>query len=378
MKTLLTDQFQPSRTKPLRAQIAEHLRELIAQGKLAPGTKLPTTQALAKTWQTKPETVHAAMRVLVKEGIIERSMRLGTFVAQRPREAITIGLCLVHDIWHDPVAAFRRTLVSQLGSQLRSQGIMLDVWVDPRPVEEHVTPWQEFITAVEQRRMQGLLLPNSWRVECPWVGRLPIATVELATPPGRGAVAVDISGSARLAAEELSRMGCRSVGMISAVNRPNSEASGDPYTSQVALFRQQAQKSGMASCDEWFPPAMVLEGEAEHFGYEAMKRLLALPQRPEGVYVYHDLVARGALTAVLENGISVPEDLKLVFYRNKEISWLCPVPVAFVELSVAEVAAKMIEALMAQLRGEDSNGRIVKPRMVSAAQRRAPEGVAAM
>lgn len=51
-------------------------------------------------------------------------------------------------------------------------------------------------------------------------------------------------------------------------------------------------------------------------GYQAMKVLLTALERPTAVFVFNDLLAMGALRALLEKGIKVPEEMSIVGYDN--------------------------------------------------------------
>ena len=63
-------------------QIADHYRQLILSGDLAPGHRLPTAADLAAQWGVAPRTVHKAMTQLQGESLIEMSRGRGTRVAQ--------------------------------------------------------------------------------------------------------------------------------------------------------------------------------------------------------------------------------------------------------------------------------------------------------
>jgi GntR family transcriptional regulator len=65
------------------AKIAEHYRQEILSGALAPGSKLPSNRELAGTWQTTAATVTRALGALLVEGYIVTSPR-GTFVSDAP------------------------------------------------------------------------------------------------------------------------------------------------------------------------------------------------------------------------------------------------------------------------------------------------------
>ena len=54
-------------------RIAKGLREEILSGKYAPGSRLPTTQALAEIWQSSYFTIHTALTRLVRQGWVARA-----------------------------------------------------------------------------------------------------------------------------------------------------------------------------------------------------------------------------------------------------------------------------------------------------------------
>ena len=54
----------------------------------------------------------------------------------------------------------------------------------------------------------------------------------------------------------------------------------------------------------------------EKMGYEGMKRLLSLPQRPTAVFARNDFTAIGAMTAIKEAGLSIPEDIAIVGFDD--------------------------------------------------------------
>ena len=54
----------------------------------------------------------------------------------------------------------------------------------------------------------------------------------------------------------------------------------------------------------------------EKLGYEAMKRLLVLPNRPTAVFARNDFTAIGAMNAIKESGLSIPNDISLVGFDD--------------------------------------------------------------
>jgi len=64
-------------------RIADHLRELIASGELAPGAKLPTQRLLAEEHGVSDILIRRALEILRNEGLVESRQGSGTYVRER-------------------------------------------------------------------------------------------------------------------------------------------------------------------------------------------------------------------------------------------------------------------------------------------------------
>jgi DNA-binding GntR family transcriptional regulator len=73
-----------ARGGPKYRQIADGLRDLIAEGKYAPGDQLPVKRALMADYRAALATVDSALDVLRREGLIETVQGSGTFVRKAP------------------------------------------------------------------------------------------------------------------------------------------------------------------------------------------------------------------------------------------------------------------------------------------------------
>ncbi len=58
----------------------------------------------------------------------------------------------------------------------------------------------------------------------------------------------------------------------------------------------------------------------ESIGYEGMKRFLSLPNRPTAVFARNDFTAVGAMTAVKEAGLSIPQDVAIVGFDDTALA----------------------------------------------------------
>jgi LacI family transcriptional regulator len=55
-------------------------------------------------------------------------------------------------------------------------------------------------------------------------------------------------------------------------------------------------------------------------GFSAMQQLLALPQRPQAVFIGNDAMAVGAYQALYQAGLQIPQDMALVGYDDIELA----------------------------------------------------------
>ena len=62
------------------------------------------------------------------------------------------------------------------------------------------------------------------------------------------------------------------------------------------------------------PQEYIVENDKrfEACGYEGMKTLLRLPNRPTGIFAAYDSVAIGAMRAIQEAGLRIPEDISII------------------------------------------------------------------
>jgi GntR family transcriptional regulator len=70
---------------PIFSQIAERLAEDIAEGTLAEGDRVPSTNELAAFYRINPATAAKGINVLADTGLVEKRRGIGMFVASGAR-----------------------------------------------------------------------------------------------------------------------------------------------------------------------------------------------------------------------------------------------------------------------------------------------------
>jgi LacI family transcriptional regulator len=156
------------------------------------------------------------------------------------------------------------------------------------------------------------------------------------TVPGVDADAVlgDSAEGGRRLVEHLVSLGHRRIGLIV----ENDEVS-------TARDRRRGYEAALRTAGLPLDPALVVEAAVDpDGGYEGMRRLLALDERPTGVFTVNNLVGLGAIEAVRSAGLEVPDDIALVCFDDIEYaSRLYPF------LTVMEQPAETFGTLSAQL-----------------------------
>jgi DNA-binding transcriptional regulator YhcF (GntR family) len=73
---------------PIFSQVAERLAEEIAEGLLAEGERVPSTNELAAYYRINPATAAKGISVLMDDGLLEKRRGIGMFVASGARERL--------------------------------------------------------------------------------------------------------------------------------------------------------------------------------------------------------------------------------------------------------------------------------------------------
>ena len=86
-------------------------------------------------------------------------------------------------------------------------------------------------------------------------------------------------------------------------------------------------------------------------GYEAMRRLLA--HRPDSVFACNDMMAAGAMEAIREAGLVVPDDIAVIGFDDLPIATQIAPALSTVRQDLAAIGAAAIDVLNRLVRGDD-------------------------
>jgi LacI family transcriptional regulator len=109
-------------------------------------------------------------------------------------------------------------------------------------------------------------------------------------------------------------------------------------------------KRGLSLSGEYIAKYGSGDDSGDSAGYSGMKRLLALNPRPDGVFACNDPIAMGAMRAILEAGLRIPQDIAIVGCGNVHYDDLLMVPLTSIDqdsdglgLNAAKLAMSIIK-----------------------------------
>ena len=88
-------------------------------------------------------------------------------------------------------------------------------------------------------------------------------------------------------------------------------------------------------------------------GKAAMQNLLAMNPRPDAVFAVSDTLAAGAMRAIEQAGLQVPEDIAVIGFDGTELAEMVSPQLTTVEQPSREIGAKAVELLLNKIENPD-------------------------
>ncbi|MEX0772751.1 MAG: LacI family DNA-binding transcriptional regulator [Balneolales bacterium] len=129
-----------------------------------------------------------------------------------------------------------------------------------------------------------------------------------------------------------------------------------PSKLSIGIERLEGFKEALRGSDLPINPKWIVEsGFKEQGGYQAMEQILSLSpeDRPSALVAANDPVAIGAMEALAENGLSIPEDMAIVGFSDDIRSPLLPCPLTTVQQPGYQLGMKAAEKLMNVIDGKN-------------------------
>ncbi|MBS1854550.1 MAG: LacI family DNA-binding transcriptional regulator [Acidobacteria bacterium] len=169
-------------------------------------------------------------------------------------------------------------------------------------------------------------------------------------------VGADDEEMGRMATRHLIERGCRRIAHIA----------GPPLTPGAG--RLKGYREALAEARMQVPDSYLEHAHDDASGYEAARRLLALDPRPDGIFGYNDPAASGAMKAVLEAGVRIPEEIKVMGVGNVHYSDLLRVPLSTIDQGAASIgrqAAGILIGTITAKRKRPARTILIKPTLIA-------------
>lgn len=214
----------------------------------------------------------------------------------------------------------------------------------------------EAIHQFMSRSIDGVIFVESWL-------RGPNPTIDLAGRPyvfvqrlfgsaHPNSVVIDDRHGAHLAVEHLAKIGHRRIAFI------NGPKGWDASANRLDGYGEALNRAGLA-----FNPELLKEGDWEvQSGYRAAKKLLTLPQPPTAIFAANDLMALGAIYAIEDSGMRVPEDIAVVGYNDREIASISRPTITTVAIPFYDMGRVSAKLLLNLIYHEVESGEPIKMR----------------
>lgn len=189
-------------------------------------------------------------------------------------------------------------------------------------------------------------------------GRTPVLLMNGGAAGDRPSVVVDNHGGAVQAVEHLIAVGRRRIAHISGpTGNLEAEARLGGYLDAMA-------KAGL--------PTTVVEGDfTQGAGHDACIDLARRSDRPDAIFAGNDMMAVGAMLALQEAGLRVPDDVALVGFDDVPIASMVRPGLTTMKIHIAETGrgalSRLVRLIDAGAEASDTACEVVKPELVARA-----------
>lgn len=302
-----------SSSRSLTDQLTDALRAAIVSGRLKDGDKLPTRQKLMERTGVGKNVAHAAVARLVTEGLVCSRPRIGCLVMRpnmRPMRGhvLEVSLGRENSFWHSNFVHALGEGLLRHGFCCDSVGLPLNGGRSPdfRLFDYKVSFCPDLIVASCGKINLGPVVRHLDRTGIPYV-------MTDSAPKGRHANLLPCADTSKTTDAMVEFVDdCRRAGIKSVLWFAWSDEAGiDP--------RKLLEAAGIYVETLTFPPQTYSSGLDETFekSQELMQTRLRKGPICDLIVSTDDYMTMVMLPVLLENGLRIPEDVRLVTLRNK-------------------------------------------------------------
>lgn len=344
-------------TKLKRVYDLLHLQ--ITSGQFKPGERLPTEQELAIKLGYSASTVATAMRQLVREGVLQRRKRAGTFLHTGSAPVTSFfGAIIYHIMPYYPETVFS-SVSQQIGHELEAEGYALLVH-DPayntcETPPEVTTQFNRIARRLINHKVAGVFaLPQEIENDHEQSlstealaklqkARIPIILLDrdICRYPKRSQydiVSIDNTRAGYVITEHLLSLGRRRIDFV-ATNNSYSSAGRERIEGYEMALKAHGVDPGSSTIHYM------------DLGAESAQRIIRADA--DALVVINDSAAARLMRTALSMGRRIPEDLSIVGFDDLPQSQRLPVPLTTIRQPVYDFGRQAIFTMFERIKHPD-------------------------
>jgi DNA-binding LacI/PurR family transcriptional regulator len=261
----------------------------------------PATVSLVLNGSAVADTISAETKKLILEAARKFNYRPNFFArCLRTKRSFTIGV-MVSEVSE----GYNATVLSGIEDHLLQEGYFYFV-ASHRFKQDLIDEYPQMFL---HRSVDGLIVVNTpWHLDLP----VPVVTVSSHhTVKGVTSIVLDHYRAAEVALRHLLDLGHRKIAFIKGqAFVPDTDVRWNSILGAAAQMGLPISESLVTQIAHNSP--------SPHLGYEVTRKLLATGERFTALFAFNDISAMGAIRALHESGLRVPEDISVVGFDDIE------------------------------------------------------------
>lgn len=296
-----------------------------------------------------------------RKRVLNRAKELNYTPNLAARSLVTGRTYLVGLVVPDLLHTFFAQIAKSLSEALLKRGYCLTISTsDEDPEVEERT-----INRLLARRLDALIIASAW-TNSSMVERIqrdgpPLVLIDRCFPGlDTNFVGADDEMVGVLATEHLIKMSCK---RIAHLRGPETS----PGIGRLKGYLKTLAKHKMKCLPEYIAGQERVDVHSSESGADLMKWMLRLDPRPDGVFCYNDPMAIGAIGAILDEGLRVPEDVAVIGAGNLYYDTRLRIPLSSIDQQtqqIGEQAARLTLSLMESKKPPRNKTVIIQPQLV--------------
>lgn len=321
------------KSSALYLQVANYFEKEIVEGRLSPGSRIPATVKLARQFEVNSDVIQQSLKLLATRGLVERAPGRGTYV-RHGVNLKTIGIICDENIYAKSDPLFLSVFLEKITEVFAKNGWNCKLYSTSKSSKYDKT-FYELKSAAESGEVRAVIELCSNRMIKKW------AEEECPIPYLPMHLTVDFYDLAVNGLTYMLKQGCKKILFLTHILSEMKEV----YKTAVDYVKNQYP-------DNDFEIITVHSYPNTEEGYKAVHDTYSKKCKPDGLFACNDSAFRGALYALLELGIAIPKETKVMTHANKGLDIFCHLPLTKMEVDPEEFAQKMYQELISLIDGK--------------------------